>query len=81
MNQEILHIPISEWIGYIASAIILLSFFMKKMRTLRMVNLVGCSFFIAYGFALNISWPIVATNVAIVLVNVYYLFLKPDKNP
>jgi ABC-type uncharacterized transport system permease subunit len=73
MDQEIIGIALSEWIGYAASAVVLLSFFMKKMRSLRTVNTIGCSLFIAYGFALDISWPIVVTNVAIVLVNLYYL--------
>ena len=81
MEQEIFNIEIREWIGYLASAVVLVSFFMKKMKSLRILNTVGCSLFIIYGFALNVSWPIVVTNVAIVLVNAYYLLLKPSKNP
>lgn len=61
-----------DYIGYAASLFVLLSFFMKKIATLRMVNIVGCSFFIAYGFLID-SIPIIITNVAIVLVNAYYL--------
>ncbi|MDB3906822.1 YgjV family protein [Crocinitomicaceae bacterium] len=61
-----------DYIGYAASLFVLLSFFMKKIATLRMVNIVGCSFFIAYGFLID-SIPIIITNVAIVLVNCYYL--------
>lgn len=64
----------TEYVGYAASLFVLLSFVMKKMVTLRFVNIVGCSFFILYGFMLpGISWPIVVTNIAIVLVNSYYL--------
>lgn len=64
-----------EYVGYAASFFVLLSFIMKDMKTLRLVNIIGCSFFIAYGFLIpGISWPIVVTNVAIVLVNLYYLF-------
>ena len=64
----------TEYVGYAASLFVLLSFVMKKMATLRIVNVVGCSFFIAYGLMLpGISWPIVATNAAIVVINVYYL--------
>lgn len=66
-----------EFIGYAASFFVLLSFLMKNMTYLRSVNLVGCSFFIWYGIALQ-SWPIVITNVAIVIVNLYFL-LKPKK--
>lgn len=64
----------TEYIGYLASLFVLLSFVMKKMVALRMVNIIGCGFFIVYGFMLpSISWPIVITNVAIVCVNAFYL--------
>lgn len=64
-----------EYVGYAASFFVLLSFIMKDMKTLRLVNIIGCSFFIVYGFLIpGISWPIVVTNVAIVVVNLYYLF-------
>jgi len=45
---------------------------MKKIGTLRTVNIIGCSFFIAYGILID-SWPIIVTNVAIVFVNGFYL--------
>ena len=61
-----------DYIGYAASLFVLLSFFMKKIATLRMINIVGCSFFIAYGLLID-SIPVIITNVAIVLVNSYYL--------
>jgi hypothetical protein len=61
-----------DFIGYAASAFVLLSFFMKKIATLRMVSIVGCGLFIAYGILIA-SKPIIITNVSIVLVNVYYL--------
>lgn len=68
-----------EYVGYAASFFVLLSFVMKDMKTLRLINIVGCSFFIAYGFMIpGVSWPIVVTNVAIVIVNLYYL-LKVSK--
>ncbi len=63
-----------EYIGYCASFFVLLSFVMKKMVTLRLVNIVGCGFFILYGCLLpEVSWPIVFTNAAIVCVNGFYL--------
>ena len=64
-----------EYVGYTASFFVLLSFVMKDMKTLRLINIIGCSFFIAYGFLIpGISWPIVVTNVAIVVVNLFYLY-------
>lgn len=62
----------TEYVGYAASLFVLLSFIMKKMMPLRIVNIVGCGFFIWYGFLL-MSWPIIITNVAIVLVNIFYI--------
>jgi len=62
----------TEYFGYIASGLVLLSFLMKKMTTLRTVNILGCLFFVIYGILLN-SWPIIITNAAICCVNGFYL--------
>ncbi len=63
----------TEIIGYVASLAVLLSFLMKNIRTLRIVNTIGCLIFVAYGVLLGFSIPIIATNVAIVMINLYYL--------
>lgn len=63
---------LTEYAGYIASATVLISFLMKNIRTLRIVNSIGCLLFIGYGVMLE-SIPIVVTNAAIVLINGYYL--------
>ena len=65
----------TELVGYLASFFVLLSFFNKDMRKLRIVNSVGCALFVTYGVLL-VSIPIIITNVAIILVNGYYLFVK-----
>jgi uncharacterized protein with PQ loop repeat len=62
----------TEIVGYIASAIVLLSFLMKKMKNLRLVNTVGCIAFILYGTLIN-SIPLIVTNAVIVLIHMYYL--------
>lgn len=77
---EILGVSITEWIGYAASVFVLLSFLMRNIVTLRSVNIIGCSFFVVYGFLLN-SWPIIITNLAIACVNLYYLFINKRKKP
>jgi len=61
-----------EFIGYAASAFVLLSFLMKRMIMLRIINVIGCSLFVIYGILLW-SFPIILTNVAIVLVNTYFV--------
>ncbi len=68
-----------ELVGYVASALVLASFFFKNIKHLRIVNSFGCAFFVAYGILLG-SVPILITNVAILLVNGYYLFLKNKKS-
>ena len=67
----------TEIVGYLASFFVLLSFFNKDMRKLRIVNSVGCALFVTYGVLLG-SIPIIITNVAILMVNGYYLFIKKD---
>jgi uncharacterized protein with PQ loop repeat len=62
----------TDYIGYIASGVVLLSFLMRKMLFLRIVNTIGCVFFIVYGILLGEA-PIIITNAAIVLINIYYL--------
>lgn len=63
-----------ELIGYLASAAVLISFLMKDINKLRLINSIGCILFIIYGFMLSpTSWPVIITNTAIVMVNVYYV--------
>ena len=62
----------TELIGYVASALIVLSLLMSSVFRLRVINLVGAAVFTAYG-ALIGSIPVVLTNGAIVLIDIYYL--------
>ena len=64
-----------DLVGYLASAGVLISFLMKDINKLRLINTIGCVLFVTYGFMLSpISWPIIITNSAIILVNAYYVF-------
>ncbi len=63
----------TEIIGYVASFVVLLSFLMKDMVKLRIVNSVGCGLFVVYGFLLQNSVPIILTNSVILLIHLYYL--------
>ncbi|APY10102.1 uroporphyrinogen decarboxylase [Seonamhaeicola sp. S2-3] len=75
--MEFLGVSIVEWVGYLAMATVLLSFLMKSVIKLRMVNLLGCLFFVIYGFMLSpISKPIIITNSAILIINLFYLVKK-----
>jgi hypothetical protein len=66
-------ISLTEWIGYLASLVLMISFSMKNIIKLRFINSLGAILFVIYGFMLATSWPIIITNVFILGVNIYYL--------
>jgi hypothetical protein len=61
-----------ELIGYLASGLIVLSLLMASVLKLRVINLVGAVVFTTYGVLIG-SIPVIVTNAAIVLIDVYYL--------
>lgn len=61
-----------EWIGYVASGLILLSMLMSSVIKLRIINLVGCLFFAAYGWMIA-AYPVAVVNFIIAIVNIIYL--------
>ncbi|PKP24840.1 MAG: uroporphyrinogen decarboxylase [Bacteroidetes bacterium HGW-Bacteroidetes-2] len=77
--MELFGISLTELIGYLASILLVISFLMRNLTKLRIINSFGCIAFIIYGFMLQTSWPIIITNTFIVGVNFYYLFLKRSK--
>ncbi|MCB9195553.1 MAG: uroporphyrinogen decarboxylase [Flavobacteriales bacterium] len=71
-----LGIYLTEWVGYAASIAVAVSFLMKDIVKLRVINIVGCGLFVLYGFlmpTLRVGLPIIVTNAAIMTVNFYYL--------
>lgn len=69
-------ISLTEWVGYLASLALMVSFIMKNIHALRIINSIGCFLFVVYGFMLATSWPIIITNVFILGVNIFYLTKK-----
>jgi hypothetical protein len=63
---------IKEYIGYIASLIVLVSLLMSSIKKLRWINLIGALLFGFYGFAIG-SIPTGLMNLGIVIIDVYYL--------
>lgn len=61
-----------EWLGYIASLIVLLSLLMSSIKKLRWINLFGALMFATYGFLIG-SLPVGFMNIGIVVINIYYL--------
>ena len=75
--MELLGITVVNWVGYAAMATVLVSFLMKSVTKLRLINSLGCLFFVIYGFLLEpLSMPIIITNTAILIINLYYLIKK-----
>ncbi|NEW78567.1 MAG: uroporphyrinogen decarboxylase [Gelidibacter sp.] len=72
----LLGITITEWVGYAASLALIISFMMKNINTLRIINSLGAVLFVVYGIMLETSYPIIITNAFILMVNVYYLTFK-----
>mgnify|MGYP001791323805 CR=1 FL=1 len=73
-----LAITFTNWIGYIASLALIISFTMKNVKTLRIINSFGCALFIYYGILLGNDLPIIITNGFIISSNLYYLLVKKD---
>jgi hypothetical protein len=61
-----------EAIGYIGSALVLVSFLMVSVVKLRIVNSIGSIIFTIYAFIIH-SYPTAIMNLCLVLINVYYL--------
>ncbi|HWR09341.1 hypothetical protein [Sporomusa sp.] len=68
-------INVVEWLGYLASGMVAVSFVMKSINKLRFINLVGAILFVIYGIAIQ-AVPVVLANLFVVGVNIYYLVWK-----
>ena len=62
-----------EAIGYLGSALVLVSFLMASVVKLRIVNAVGSTIFAVYAFIIR-SYPTAIMNVCLLLINLYYLW-------
>ena len=61
-----------NWIGYIASLIVLISLLMRSIKKLRWINLFGALIFGIYGFLIG-SIPTGVMNIGIALIDIYFL--------
>ncbi len=66
------YFSLTECLGYLASLVILISFLMRNIRYLRIINFIGCGLFVTYGLLID-SWPVVISNVAIACIHAVYL--------
>lgn len=63
-----------EHVGYVASALVLLTFAMKHMIPLRIVALASNVAFLTYGLGMQLM-PVVVLHCALVPINVHHLLL------
>ena len=65
-----------EWAGYVgyaASFFVVLSFMLKNIKQIRIVNLIGCIAFVIYGIFSGMLWPIIIPNAILVFIQIYHL--------
>jgi hypothetical protein len=61
-----------EALGYFASSLTVISFLMKDVVKLRIVNLIACNLFIIYG-CLILSIPVVIVNFVVAIIQIIFL--------
>ena len=68
-----------EFIGILASLFVLVSFLMKKIRTIRIVNIVGAALFVVYGICINSisTWFL---NGALIVIHLIFLLKSKIAN-
>lgn len=67
-----------EWIGYAASVFIVLSFVVNNLKSIRIINMIGCLCFVVYGVYFQF-WPVVIPNAILVFIQLYFLIFKDNK--
>ena len=61
-----------EIIGLAASCTVLISFLMRRMWIVRVISIIACVLFIAYGIMLE-SWVLWGLNGALILIHLIFL--------
>ena len=65
----------TEFVGIIASILIVVSFVFDGERSIRWANMLGSIVFVAYGIMAH-AWSTATCNAALILVNTYKLRRK-----
>lgn len=61
-----------EYVGYAASLFVAISFLVKNITTIRLINIVGCVLFIIYGITIH-AYPVAVMNSLVVIIHLYHL--------
>lgn len=71
-----------EVIGIIATLFVLLSFLMRDVKVIRIINIIGCIFFVVYGILIG-SLSTWLLNGILIFIHIYYLvkfYMDKKKN-
>lgn len=71
MNPEI-----TDFVGYGASVFVVLSFILKEVKKIRIINLIGCILFVLYGIFNHYLWPVIIPNGILCFIQLYHLVKK-----
>ena len=66
-------------LGIIATAITVSSFLFNNLRTIRIVNFIGCLFWLLYG-GIQSDLPIIAVNSIIASIHIFSFIKAESKN-
>ncbi len=69
-----------ELIGYAATAILVISFLPKNVQWVRVINLIGCLFFVAYGILLGWKYTLIISNGLIAIIQAVHLLRAKKEN-
>ena len=69
---------ITELVGYVAMAFLVLSFIPSQVKSIRTINLIGCLFFVLYGIMLGWKWPLIISNGLVACIQLYHLFFNKN---
>jgi hypothetical protein len=64
---------LSNYVGYAASFFVVLSFMLKDIKQIRIINLIGCICFVIYGYFNGVLWPIIIPNAFLCVIQGYHL--------
>lgn len=65
-----------EMVGYVAMAILVVSFIPRELRWVRIINFMGCVLFVIYGILLGWKYPLIISNGIIAIIQCYHLLSK-----
>ena len=69
-----------EAVGYLGSALVLVSFLMSSVVKLRVVNTVGSLIFAVYALIIR-SYPTAVMNLCLVCINIFFLWKLRHRDP